>query len=346
MKPKISVIIPVYKVEKYLDHCVRSVLSQTMRDIEVILVDDESPDSCPAMCDAYAAGDPRVRAIHQKNRGLGGARNAGLESARGEYVFFLDSDDWIDPDGLRVMHERAASARVDVVVTGETLFIDGEERYEKGYRDYSGKGKKVERLRAGNMIETFTPAWSRLYRADFIAKNNLRFVEKCYYEDNSWGCLVFLFADRVAFAPNVMFYRRRGDSISGRVDRRVFDWMKDCEFLGLFMKRRGVENPKSRFVFIWYLRAYFNYLTSFPRRGDRSDFYDEAGKSLAGIKIRLRDILRVTGFAKVATVLELWHLYRCLRRGYGYDRYASSIGAYLFGVIPLPRTRSKQGVSK
>ena len=91
--PQISVIVPVYKVEQYLSACVDSILTQTFRDFELILVDDGSPDNCGAMCDAYAAQDPRVRVIHQQNGGLSAARNAALDIAAGEYVTFIDSDD-------------------------------------------------------------------------------------------------------------------------------------------------------------------------------------------------------------------------------------------------------------
>lgn len=94
--PKVSIIIPVYNVEKYLDQCVQSAINQTLQDIEIILVDDESPDGCPQMCDEYAKTDSRIKVVHKKNGGLGFARNSGLEVATGEYVTFLDSDDYID----------------------------------------------------------------------------------------------------------------------------------------------------------------------------------------------------------------------------------------------------------
>ena len=93
--PKISVIVPVYKVEKYLDRCVRSVLAQTFRDFELILVDDGSPDSCPQMCDDWAKKDSRIKVIHQNNQGLSAARNTGIRAASGEYINFIDSDDWV-----------------------------------------------------------------------------------------------------------------------------------------------------------------------------------------------------------------------------------------------------------
>ncbi len=103
-RPYFSVIVPVYRVELYLRQCVDSVLDQTFRDFELILVDDGSPDGCGAICDEYAAQDRRVSVIHQENRGLAGARRAGLERAQAEYVCFVDSDDWVRRDWLAVIH--------------------------------------------------------------------------------------------------------------------------------------------------------------------------------------------------------------------------------------------------
>ena len=96
----ISIIVPVYKVEKYLDRCIESVLAQTYTDFELILVDDGSPDNCPAMCDAWAEKDSRIRVIHKPNGGLSSARNAGLDIMKGEYVTFIDSDDTVLPNYL------------------------------------------------------------------------------------------------------------------------------------------------------------------------------------------------------------------------------------------------------
>ena len=109
-RPEISVIVPVYRVEKYLNDCIDSILAQTFADFELILVDDGSPDSCPALCDAAAARDSRIRVIHQKNRGLSGARNAGLDAAEGEWIAFVDSDDTITPDFCAKLYHAAQEA--------------------------------------------------------------------------------------------------------------------------------------------------------------------------------------------------------------------------------------------
>lgn len=118
MQPKVSVIIPIYNVEKYLDRCIQSVLNQTLRDIEIILVDDGSPDNCPAMCDEYAKQDNRIKVIHKKNAGLGYARNSGLEIATGEYVAFVDSDDFVDTNMYQALYEKAQQDNLDTCYCG------------------------------------------------------------------------------------------------------------------------------------------------------------------------------------------------------------------------------------
>ena len=96
--PKVSIIVPCWGVEKYLDRCVESLVNQTLTDIEIILVDDGSTDNCPAMCDRWAEKDSRIKVIHKENGGLSSARNAGLDACTGDYIGFVDSDDWIEPD--------------------------------------------------------------------------------------------------------------------------------------------------------------------------------------------------------------------------------------------------------
>ena len=113
--PKVSIIVPVYNVEKYLSCCMDSLLHQTLEDIEIILVDDESPDNCPALCDEYAKQDHRVRVIHKKNGGLGYARNSGIEIATGEYIAFVDSDDYVELDTYQKLYSLAIDKKTDVV---------------------------------------------------------------------------------------------------------------------------------------------------------------------------------------------------------------------------------------
>ena len=113
--PEISIIVPIYNVEQYLKRCVDSILAQTFKDFELILVDDGSPDSCPFICDEYARIDSRIKVIHKANGGLSDARNAGLEMAMGNYIAFVDSDDWIASDTYEYLYELIKKNKADVV---------------------------------------------------------------------------------------------------------------------------------------------------------------------------------------------------------------------------------------
>ena len=128
MQPLISVIVPIYKVEQYLSECVDSILQQSYENLEVILVDDGSPDSCPEICDRYAVTDNRIKVIHKPNGGLSDARNTGLKAATGEYILFIDSDDyWIDKNAIKKLIEKLVNSRTrsfqcDLVFFGRTTF--------------------------------------------------------------------------------------------------------------------------------------------------------------------------------------------------------------------------------
>ena len=126
MGPKISVIVPVYKVEPYLDRCVESIVNQTYRDLEIILVDDGSPDACPAMCDAWAARDERIRVIHTSNGGAARARNLGLMQARGDYIGFADSDDILHPEMYQKLLHALEETESDIAECSYTVFQNGD----------------------------------------------------------------------------------------------------------------------------------------------------------------------------------------------------------------------------
>lgn len=121
--PKISIIVPVYRVENYLDRCIKSILNQTFTDFELILVDDGSPDRCPQKCDDWCKVDKRIKVIHKENGGLSSARNAGLEAAKGEYIGFVDSDDWITCDMYELLYRLAKKYKADIVGVGREDFI-------------------------------------------------------------------------------------------------------------------------------------------------------------------------------------------------------------------------------
>lgn len=175
MEPAISVIVPVYKAEKFLDRCVQSILRQTFQDFELILVDDGSPDKCPEMCDAYAAQYSFVTVIHSPNRGVSSARNLGLKAAKGKYIKFVDADDYLGPNHLKILCDAAEQTGASWVWGRQTWVTKdgmGEERF-------SGVLDGFETLTSREIIESFESlyfkkvlfsVWNKLYVREQICK--------------------------------------------------------------------------------------------------------------------------------------------------------------------------------
>ena len=142
MSALISVIIPIYKVEEYLAECIASVVCQTYTNTEIILVDDGSPDNCPQMCDEWACKDSRIKVIHKANGGISDARNAGIDAATGEYIAFVDSDDYIKPDMLKKLHSAICKENADIAACG-ILNCEGEKQTTWGCRDFAGSSEQI-----------------------------------------------------------------------------------------------------------------------------------------------------------------------------------------------------------
>ncbi len=231
-KPKVSVVIPIYNVEKYLPRCIESVINQTLEDIEIILVDDGSPDGSPRICDEYAKKDSRIRVIHKTNGGLASARNAGMTLATGKYLFFVDSDDWLELDGLSTLYVIGEKEKVDFVRfrairTGwpgtngdiacrvETIRELKEGLYDKRriIDEIYPRLLATDQLTMGAIVG----AWESLYKLDFLRTNNLSFYDSVKFsEDLIFSanvvkcCNSFYFVD----TPGVYHYFYNPNSIS------------------------------------------------------------------------------------------------------------------------------------
>lgn len=179
----ISVIVPVYKVENYLERCVKSILNQTFTDLEVILVDDHSPDGCPRICDELAAEDHRISVIHRaKNGGLGGSRNLGLEVASGEYIGFVDSDDWIAEDMYAYLLQILKQFQADIALCTYTRKADGIDRINTLDKPRLLSGRDIWKLFYRMEGENSNYAvWCRLYKR--VLLEQVRFVEDKINED-------------------------------------------------------------------------------------------------------------------------------------------------------------------
>ena len=228
--PLISVIIPVYRVEPYLDRCVESVVGQTYRNLEILLVDDGSPDRCPQMCDEWAKKDDRIRVIHKPNGGLSDARNAGMTVAKGAYIGFVDSDDWIG----EAMYENLLHAiRRD---GSDIAACDVQMVWEDGRPEQCmtcRQNRVLDRTEAQRALLAETllkqPVWYKLYRAELIRA--LPFPVGKWHEDVFWSYRAIGAAERVSMiAYTGYFYWQRTDSImGGRYSLRRLDAMEAIE---------------------------------------------------------------------------------------------------------------------
>lgn len=179
---KISVIVPIYNVESYLSDCLESIIAQTYTDLEIILVDDGSPDRCGRICEEFAEKDERITVLHKENGGVSSARNAGIDIAGGEYIAFVDSDDTLRPDMYRTLYELIVSAGADLAVCNNTITTREGKRVQQDYKAFEGRvfsGREAVGLCFKRKISV-TP-WDKLYRRELFSK--LRFPQKRVFED-------------------------------------------------------------------------------------------------------------------------------------------------------------------
>lgn len=212
---RISVIVPVYKVEPYLDRCVASIAAQTYQNLEIILVDDGSPDNCPAMCDAWAKRDPRIKVIHKENGGLSDARNAGMAIASGELMGFVDSDDWIAPDMYQHLYDQMMADGSDIAACGVEMVWEDESPSRSLTKPGCCVLSREEAMQA-IIEETWLrqPVWYKLYKTSLI--QDIPFPVGKYHEDVFWSYQAVARAQRVSVSDRTgYYYVQRSGSIMG-----------------------------------------------------------------------------------------------------------------------------------
>jgi len=237
-----SIIIPIYNVEQYLDECISSVISQTFENIEVILVDDGSPDNCPGICDTYAEKDKRVKVIHKKNGGLSTARNAGINVAAGEYIIFLDSDDyWDDINALSKISSIIEKNNNDVVIWGhktenehsDTMLYSTKERLSNEDLITLDNAERLKKI-----IKTHYHSIGACFKAinrNLFNKYDLYFEEGTVHEDVEWNVRLFACSQNIALYEDFFYvFRQRNDSINNthsekNLENRKTQALKMCD---------------------------------------------------------------------------------------------------------------------
>lgn len=250
---KVSVIMPVYCVPKFLGKAIESIQAQTLKEFEFLIVDDGSPDNCGEICDEYAKNDSRLKVIHKENGGAPSARNVAIDIAKGEYMYFMDSDDWAEPTMLEDMYNLAKQNDADEVVAGfyiDTYYSDTEFYTEtkacesKVYETQQAFREDAYKLFDNNLL--YTP-WNKLFRSEYILKNNLRYPQT-FWDDFPFNLSVLRDVEKVVVTskPYYHFMRARAESETAKYRPEMYakreeehQWMIDL------YKYWGIDDAKS-----------------------------------------------------------------------------------------------------
>ena len=307
--PLVSVVIPVYKVEPYLDRCVESVARQSYEKLEIILVDDGSPDRCGALCDAWAEKDARVRVRHQKNAGLGAARNRGVEMAAGEYVSFVDSDDALAPDAIELLLRLLDEQWADIACAGcVSVERDGEAVFERGnaesVRVFTGE-EACMTLQGWELYMPMVTAWGKLFPRAWLLE--IPFTEGRLHEDESTTYKLYFRAGRVALSSRAVYaYYQNPESIMHtRSERSQRDTLLAYAEQVRFFEAEGREALARAAA-----DKLLNVAVDFADRGEQAfgAFLRSEARQFCGRKTRLKTRVRYYGYRLTGRALnKLFH---------------------------------------
>ena len=254
--PKISLIIPVYNTENFLEKALASVKKQTFKDFETIIVNDGSTDKSSSIIENFANSHENVVIINQENKGLSETRNTGIKKARGEYIAFLDSDDFLSPLFLSKLYKLATKNNADIACCNYNLYYDN-----SGfniYMPFTSKTKVYSKKQAiGKLISDITLhhyAWNKLYKRSLFVENGIWFPSM-YYEDVATTHRLFWRANKVAVTSKSLYYYRRHSSsmIASMTDKKINDFIKSLGIIRHFLEDKGVyKYYKKRFVLYAY----------------------------------------------------------------------------------------------
>ena len=314
MNKKISIIVPVFNVSKYLEQCMESIVGQSYKNLEIILVDDGSTDDSGVMCDDYADKDERIIVIHKKNGGLSDARNAGLQVATGEYIGFVDSDDWIESDMYERMYSLCEEYGLDMVAARYCEEAEGdcqvnEWTYSERFEVVTGKRLNEIFAMGHEDYVISTSVWDRLYRKELL--QDIYFPVGKKYEDICFSTKVFLRVKKAGYLDVPMYhYRIRANSIMGRGKRTKEGFNQDIitDLLPQMRERAevyyeaGYEEYGDK-VLYGYLHEILNNLVVLFRKSDYKKEYSDLRKEFYSYRAWSRKYVR-----KTQTVREKWIL--------------------------------------
>lgn len=252
--PAISVIVPVYNEERFLRNCLNSIAGQTMRDFEVIIVNDGSTDSSLSIIEEFKRENSNFLIINQKNSGVACARNHALKYARGKYIAFVDSDDYIEPEFLEKLYTVAKSSGSDIVCCGYYTYLpEKKKKIKKPFCFKTGVYSNKKMLKSLiKDVRTHFYMWNKLWKHDLFKKNNIIFPDMCF-EDMPVSISLFYFANKVAVIKEEYYnYTRHEDSIVSNIDaEKLNDYVRAFACMRNFLEQNNDYN-NYKFSFLWY----------------------------------------------------------------------------------------------
>ena len=318
---KVSVIIPIYNVEEYLPKCLDSVVNQTYKNLEIICVNDCSPDNCDRILQEYAAKDERIKIINrEKNGGLSAARNTGMDAATGEYIYFIDSDDWIDDDYIEKMVEAAVNNNAEVVLNTNILLHKADKTPCQHMPQYTMNFAEDQFLDAQSCIlNIIWNTWAYLWKKSFLDRINARFPEGYVIEDIYFQATTLVYLDNVyVIRESAYHYIKRDDSIMGKITPtlyaswlkildKIYDYYQENKLLDkikiCMIPNRLYSNSITTKENMPLLQAYFYKIQKFVN--DNRDIYSKTALLLFDDVLNNFDKAIVTNYSKIARLEEL-----------------------------------------
>ena len=326
---KVSIIIPVYNSEKYLGKCLDSIIAQTYKNFEIIVVDDGSKDSSAKICDDYALSDSRVKVIHQKNGGTSKARNAGLKAAAGDYITFMDNDDyWKSDDCLEKVINRLKESRADVMI--HTPYVYWQDTKELVSPKNTIKREQIYGKPSYDVINTIIKnglmdrcVWSKLFKREIIEKNSLKFPENCRNEDTYFIGEIFMYAESYDWMEESFYIYRKGHEESQTSKRLSYQSLNDlqrivCKYIDMLnkaeieeLKKEALYNYIAYLYSVWMGQSYLIDRKSYKKeiRLDtvKMKKYDYILKYDADPSVALiRKVKKILGFTITSRLLAMY----------------------------------------
>jgi len=295
---KVSVVVPVYNVEEYIERCLESLVNQTLKDIEIIVVNDGSPDNSQLIIDKYVEKHPEIiRSFIKENGGLSDARNFGINKAQGEYIGFLDSDDWVEPDMYETMYNKAKENNFDVVVCDLKYVYDS--YTVPAYSNVTNDLNSKEDIKK-SMLNIYPSAWNKIYH-NSLFNNGVMFKEKVWFEDVEFLFRLFPYINSIGVVkkPFVNYVQRDG-AITKTFNEKLFDYIHNWNGIIEFYKSKALYKEYEKELEYCYVRyIYGTFIKSATNYNDKDKYKQAVFFAISNVKKQFPNYRRNKYFYKM-----------------------------------------------